>query len=81
MKNPLLLAIVAVALMEAPAHAQASKTTDENYSYRFDDEDLLGSSLDASGDLIKIRLGPVRTLLIRPRVSFVTELQKSAERF
>jgi hypothetical protein len=81
MKNPLLLAIVALAFMEGAAHAQTSNTTDENYSYRFDDEDLLGTSLAASGELIKIRLGPVHTLLIRPRVSFVTELQKSAERF
>lgn len=81
MKNPLALVIVALALMEAPAHAQASKTTDENYSYRFDDEDLLGSNLAASGELIQIRLGPVHTLLIRPRISFVTELQKSTERF
>jgi len=55
--------------------------TDEGDSMRFDDEQLLGRELSASGDIYRLRPKAQRVTLIRPRTGFVTELTKSVEDF
>jgi hypothetical protein len=50
-----------------------------DYSYRFTDEDLLGSTLNNVGDMYKSRARFRRVLLLRPRTSLVSEILKSAE--
>ena len=60
------------------ARAQPDETGVDPY-YRFDDDGLLGGSFGAYADVIRVHDGPVRTLLIRPRVSFVPEMFKSVE--
>lgn len=63
----------------AAADVVDRQITDDGDSMRFSDEDLLGQTLSGQGDVLRLRLGPARTLLIRPRVSFVPELSKSVE--
>jgi hypothetical protein len=55
--------------------------TDQGDSMRFDDEQLLGSELSASGDIFRLRPQAKRVTLIRPRTAFITELTKSLEDF
>lgn len=69
-------AVISVLLASAAANAQ---TEEDFYEYSFVDEDVLGASLDALGDTIRPPMRPVRTLLIRPRISFVAPLLKSVE--
>ena len=45
----------------------------------FDDDKLLTSNLGPDQAKITTRGGPVRTILVRPRTSFVPELLKSIE--
>lgn len=58
----------------------SSKNLDNgDYSYQFSDEDLLGDTLGAVGDMYRGRPKYARVLLLRPRTSLVQELIKSAE--
>lgn len=59
--------------------AQTNKGFDDPIQYEFDDDDLLGDAFLSDGDLITLRVGPSRTLLLRPRISFVPEMMKSVE--
>ncbi len=63
----------------SPAQDHAIRETQEGYAVEFADSDLLGHSLSLEGHRIPIRSPQVRVRLIRPRVSFVVELQKSVE--
>jgi len=45
----------------------------------FDDDKLLTSNLGPDQAKITTRGGPVRTILVRPRTSFVPEMLKSIE--
>lgn len=47
--------------------------------YEFDDELLSGDGLWGNVPVITVRKEAVRVTLIRPRTSFVSELQKSVE--
>jgi hypothetical protein len=72
---------------ESIAHAQgaaAAKPTgggakDEGYGYEFSDDPLAAGGFGPGDATIRVRPGPVRTTLIRPRTSFVTEMLKSVE--
>ena len=55
-----------------------SKGTDGN-AVTFKDDPLQAGGLDPNGVNLKLRGGPKRFLLIRPRLQFVTELLKSVE--
>jgi len=72
-------------LVAADAFAQGVKTTenakgkDEGYGYEFSDDPLSAGGFGPNDATIRVRPGPVRTTLIRPRTSFVPEMLKSVE--
>ncbi len=68
---------------DAPAAAAggAPKSSDEQggYGYEFSDDPLNAGGFGPNDATIRVRPGPVRTTLIRPRTSFVPEMLKSVE--
>jgi hypothetical protein len=56
-----------------------SSDTKEGYGYEFSDDPLAAGGFGPSDATIRVRPGPVRTTLIRPRTSFVPEMLKSVE--
>jgi hypothetical protein len=50
-----------------------------DYGYKFSDDPLSAGGFGPSDATIRVRPGPVRTTLIRPRTSFVPEMLKSVE--
>jgi hypothetical protein len=60
----------------APA---AGGKKDEGYGYEFSDDPLSAGGFGPNDATIRVRPGPVRTTLIRPRTSFVPEMLKSVE--
>jgi len=52
---------------------------DEGYGYEFSDDPLAAGGFGPNDATIRVRPGPVRTTLIRPRTSFVSEMLKSVE--
>lgn len=64
--------------------AAAAKPTggggkEEGYGYEFADDPLAAGGFGPNDATIRVRPGPVRTTLIRPRTSFVPEMLKSVE--
>lgn len=58
----------------------AKSTSDkEGYGYEFSDDPLAAGGFGPNDATIRVRPGPVRTTLIRPRTSFVPEMLKSVE--
>ena len=51
----------------------------DDYGYKFDDEDLLGSTLANNGDIYAGRKRFQRVLLLRPRTDLRPEIYKSVE--
>ncbi len=86
-----LIAIVVVgcSLVTGTAFAQqagggggaAPKSSDgkDGYGYEFSDDPLSAGGFGPNDATIRVRPGPVRTTLIRPRTSFVAEMLKSVE--
>lgn len=70
-----------VALSASTAFAQGTKASDtkEGYGYEFSDDPLSAGGFGPNDATIRVRPGPVRTTLIRPRTSFVPEMLKSVE--
>jgi hypothetical protein len=62
----------------APAAAGNSGGTGD-YGYKFEDDPLSAGGFGPADATIRVRPGPVRTTLIRPRTSFVPEMLKSVE--
>jgi hypothetical protein len=50
-----------------------------DYGYKFSDDPLSAGGFGPNDATIRVRPGPVRTTLIRPRTSFVPEMLKSVE--
>ncbi len=81
------LVAAAFVLSSASAFAQGAggvKTTvstgkEEGYGYEFSDDPLAAGGFGPNDATIRVRPGPVRTTLIRPRTSFVPEMLKSVE--
>ncbi|MCK6588170.1 MAG: hypothetical protein HUU21_21730 [Polyangiaceae bacterium] len=69
--------IASVALAQAAGGAGGKK--DEGYGYEFSDDPLSAGGFGPNDATIRVRPGPVRTTLIRPRTSFVPEMLKSVE--
>jgi hypothetical protein len=73
------------ALAQAPAAGAAAAPAagggkkDEGYGYEFSDDPLSAGGFGPNDATIRVRPGPVRTTLIRPRTSFVPEMLKSVE--
>jgi hypothetical protein len=63
----------------AVANTGAATTGTGDYGYKFEDDPLSGGGFGPADATIRVRPGPVRTTLIRPRTSFVPEMLKSVE--
>lgn len=72
-----------ILLLAGTASAQAAggdkKAGDQGYGYEFSDDPLNAGGFGPNDATIRVRPGPVRTTLIRPRTSFVPEMLKSVE--
>jgi hypothetical protein len=69
-------------LFSSTAFAQEdikSADADGGYGYEFSDDPLNAGGFGPNDATIRVRPGPVRTTLIRPRTSFVNEMLKSVE--
>ncbi|MGO9839511.1 MAG: hypothetical protein ACLP1X_35470 [Polyangiaceae bacterium] len=77
----LLLTAESYAQDAAPAAGGAAAATSGSgdYGYKFEDDPLAAGGFGPSDATIRVRPGPVRTTLIRPRTSFVPEMLKSVE--
>ena len=78
----IMIAVLTVAAFEGTAFAQAKKAKSgggDVEEMTFDDDKLLTSNLGPDQAKITTRGGPVRTILVRPRTSFVPEMLKSIE--
>ena len=86
------LAGLSVVLISGAAFAQAAAAgaapaappaggggKDQGYGYEFSDDPLNAGGFGPNDATIRVRPGPVRTTLIRPRTSFVPEMLKSVE--
>jgi hypothetical protein len=62
-----------------PAAAAGGDGGNGDYGYKFEDDPLAAGGFGPSDATIRVRPGPVRTTLIRPRTSFVPEMLKSVE--
>lgn len=63
----------------AGVKASGAGGKDDGYGYEFSDDPLSAGGFGPSDATIRVRPGPVRTTLIRPRTSFVPEMLKSVE--
>ncbi len=63
----------------AAAGAGGGKKDGDGYGYEFSDDPLSAGGFGPNDATIRVRPGPVRTTLIRPRTSFVPEMLKSVE--
>jgi len=52
---------------------------EDGYGYEFGDDPLTAGGFGPNDATIRVRPGPVRRTLIRPRTSFVPEMLKSVE--
>jgi len=57
----------------------AAAGREQGYGYEFSDDPLNAGGFGPNDATIRVRPGPVRTTLIRPRTSFVPEMLKSVE--
>jgi hypothetical protein len=73
-----ILSAATVLLIGSVAFAQ-DKKKDDGYGYEFTDDPLNAGGFGPNDATIRVRPGPVRTTLIRPRTSFVPEMLKSVE--
>lgn len=85
------MAFVSVVAFSASAFAQAGgapaggagagggKKEGDGYGYEFADDPLQAGGFGPNDATIRVRPGPVRATLIRPRTSFVPEMLKSVE--
>jgi len=82
-----LFAGAAILLVASNAFAAVARTVEggdkaskeEGYGYEFGDDPLSAGGFGPNDATIKVRPGPVRRTLIRPRTSFVPEMLKSVE--
>jgi hypothetical protein len=58
---------------------KAAGGKEDGYGYEFSDDPLSAGGFGPNDATIRVRPGPVRTTLIRPRTSFVPEMLKSVE--
>jgi len=61
------------------ANTKAETQGQGDYGYKFEDDPLSAGGFGPADATIRVRPGPVRTTLIRPRTSFVPEMLKSVE--
>jgi len=66
-------------LASAQTKAADAGKKDSGYGYEFSDDPLNAGGFGPNDATIRVRPGPIRTTLIRPRTSFVPEMLKSVE--
>jgi hypothetical protein len=73
--------VTGIAAAQAPAGAPPGGGGEkkDGYGYEFSDDPLNAGGFGPNDATIRVRPGPVRTTLIRPRTSFVNEMLKSVE--
>ena len=74
-----LVAATLVFFTASSAFAQEASDSEEGYGYEFADDPLTAGGFGPNDATIRVRPGPVRRTLIRPRTSFVPEMLKSVE--
>ena len=81
-----LLLVASTALAQAGGGGGGVKTMeagggskDSGYGYEFGDDPLAAGGFGPNDATIRVRPGPVRTTLIRPRIQFVDQMLKSVE--
>jgi len=80
-----ILAGVGLFLLASTAFAQGVRTIEggeqkeKGYGYEFGDDPLAAGGFGPNDATIRVRPGPVRTTLIRPRIQFVDQMLKSVE--
>lgn len=83
MKKILLSAVtITLLILSQTASAQTKLLEDKNnqgYGYEFGDDPLAAGGFGPNDATIRVRPGPVRTTLIRPRIQFVDQMLKSVE--
>jgi hypothetical protein len=67
------------ALAQTKATDSGGGKKDGGYGYEFSDDPLNAGGFGPNDATIRVRPGPIRTTLIRPRTSFVPEMLKSVE--
>jgi hypothetical protein len=75
----MVIAVAGMVLFTTEAFAQGRGKKEEGYGYEFSDDPLNAGGFGPNDATIRVRPGPVRTTLIRPRTSFVPEMLKSVE--
>jgi hypothetical protein len=73
------IGVAAFALSSAALAQDAKGDKPDGYGYEFSDDPLNAGGFGPNDATIRVRPGPVRTTLIRPRTSFVPEMLKSVE--
>jgi len=68
-----------VAMAQEVGASAKSTETEGGYGYEFSDDPLNAGGFGPGDATIRVRPGPVRATLIRPRTSFVPEMLKSVE--
>jgi hypothetical protein len=58
---------------------EGAGSKDSGYGYEFGDDPLAAGGFGPNDATIRVRPGPVRTTLIRPRIQFVDQMLKSVE--
>lgn len=81
MKYITIACTVAAFLYSSVASAEEIRRTETEggYGYEFSDDPLNAGGFGPNDSTLVVRPGPVRAMLIRPRLSFVPELLKSVE--
>jgi hypothetical protein len=72
-------AFVVSAIASSAFAQQPAQKKDEGYGYEFSDDPLAAGGFGPNDATIRVRPGPIRTTLIRPRTTFVPEMLKSVE--
>jgi len=73
------LLISSVAYAQDTGPSVKTSDTEGGYGYEFSDDPLNAGGFGPGDATIRVRPGPVRATLIRPRTSFVPEMLKSVE--
>ena len=71
--------LIATSALAQRAVEGVKEGKESGYGYEFDDDPLNAGGFGPNDASIRVRSGPVRTTLIRPRISFVDNMLKSVE--
>jgi hypothetical protein len=61
------------------AATAGAQTKEDSYTYRYDDDLMVGDTFSTPPPLLRLRRTSPRITLLRPRAAFVAEMLKSVE--